>query len=53
MAVFAFTVRNSRVVGIDVMSDPEILRTLDLQPVPRPSAAGAALNPAGEGEPTP
>lgn len=53
MAVFAFTVRNSRVVGIDLMSDPETLRTLDLQPVPRPEVAGAALNPAGEGEPTP
>ncbi|MHB1739072.1 MAG: sigma-70 family RNA polymerase sigma factor [Actinomycetes bacterium] len=53
MAVFAFTVRNSRVVGIDLMSDPETLRTLDLQPIPRPEVASPASNPTGKGEPTP
>jgi RNA polymerase sigma-70 factor (ECF subfamily) len=35
LAVFDFTVRNGRVVGIDLISDPKTLDILDLQPVPR------------------
>lgn len=53
IAVFAFTVRDHRVVGIDLVSDPETLRSLDLEPLPRPEAAGTAVNPTGQGEPTP
>jgi hypothetical protein len=30
MAVFAFAVSDSLVVGIEVMSDPETIRSLDL-----------------------
>lgn len=33
MAVFDFTVRNGRVVGIDLLADPETLSVLDLEPV--------------------
>jgi RNA polymerase sigma factor (sigma-70 family) len=33
MAVFDFTVREERVVGIDVISDPDTLAVLDLEPV--------------------
>ncbi|MHB8341700.1 MAG: sigma-70 family RNA polymerase sigma factor [Mycobacteriales bacterium] len=53
IAVFAFTVRDHRVVGIDLMSDPETIRSLDLVPLPRSGAAGLAVNPIGEGEPPP
>ena len=53
IAAFAFTVRDSLLVGIEVMSDPETLHGLDLQPLPRSEAAGAAVNPTGQGEPTP
>jgi len=56
IAVFAFTVRDHRVVGIDLVSDPETLRSLDLQPLPRSDVArlaGMAVNPTREGEPTP
>jgi RNA polymerase sigma factor (sigma-70 family) len=53
IAVFAFTVRDHRVVGIDLMSDPETLPNLDLQPLPRSNAAGTTLNPTGQGGPRP
>jgi RNA polymerase sigma factor (sigma-70 family) len=56
IAVFVFTVRAARVAGIDLVSDPETLRSLDLQPLPRAKAArvaGMGVNPAGQGEPTP
>jgi RNA polymerase sigma factor (sigma-70 family) len=53
IAVFAFTVRDHRVVGIDLVSDPETLRSLDLQPLPRSGAASMGVNPTGQGEPTP
>jgi len=53
IAVFAFTVRDHRVVGIDLVSDPETLPSLDLQPIPRPGAAGTTLNPTGQGGPRP
>ena len=33
MAVFDFTVRNGRVVGIELLADPETLSVLDLEPV--------------------
>lgn len=33
MAVFDFTVRRGRVVGIDLLADPETLGALDLEPV--------------------
>jgi RNA polymerase sigma factor (sigma-70 family) len=33
--VFDFTVRGGRVVGIDLLADPETLKGLDLAPVPR------------------
>ena len=49
MAVFGFTVRNGRVVGIELISDPETLAVLDLQPLPRREAAGAPADPTGEG----
>lgn len=53
MAVFAFAVRDSLVVGIDLVSDPETLRALDLMPLPRSGVAGIAVNPTGESEPPP
>jgi RNA polymerase sigma factor (sigma-70 family) len=53
IAVFAFTVRDSLVVGIDLMSDPETLRSLDLMPLPRSGAAGMVVNPTEQGESTP
>jgi hypothetical protein len=53
IAVFAFTVRDSRSVGIDRMSDPETLSSLDLEPLRLPEAAGTAVNPTGEGGSTP
>lgn len=53
MAVFAFAVSDSLVVGIEVMSDPETIRSLDLAPLPGPEAAATAVNPTGQGEPTP
>ena len=34
MAVFDFTVRGGRVVGIELLADPETLGALDLEPVP-------------------
>ena len=33
MAVFDFTVRGGRVVGIELLADPETLSVLDLEPV--------------------
>lgn len=35
MAVFGFTVRNGRVIGIELLADPETLEVLDVEPVPR------------------
>ncbi len=40
MAAFGFTVRDARVVGIELMCDPATLEALDLEPVRR--GAGAA-----------
>jgi len=53
IAVFAFTMRDHRVVRIDLTSDPETLDVLDLQPLARPEAAATAVNPTGQGEPAP
>lgn len=53
MAVFAFTVRGGRVVGIDLMSDPETRAALDLEPVRRRQPTGASMNPTGEGDEAP
>ena len=33
MAVFGFIVRGGRVVGIELLADPETLAVLDLKPV--------------------
>jgi RNA polymerase sigma factor (sigma-70 family) len=53
IAVFAFTARDGSLVGIEVMSDPGTLRSLELQPVLRPEGGGTGANPAGRGGPTP
>ena len=49
LVVFGFTVRGGRVVGIELLADPETLAVLDLERTPQPRGAGTA---EGEGRPT-
>ncbi len=44
MAVFSFTLREGLIVGIELISDPEVLSVLELEPVPRGVSSDASDN---------